>query len=347
MKGDSRRRGIDGALRSAGVDAVWDTDAGFGYIPRMRKRPLGKTGLSVSELSLGTWGLCGDGYGPVPETEQDRVIERAAALGVTLFETADSYAHGAMERRLGQLLPDSAKARIVTKVGTDLDQAIPKKCFTVSYLKDALARSRERLKRDVLDVVLLHNPSTVALERGEATAFLAEEKAAKRVRAWGVSAGSEAVAREAIARGAEVVSLPFNALAAKDLRELEEEIEREQVGVLAHSVLAYGLLAGHWGSTKEFSAGDHRSERWTRDELRERLRQLDALRPVVGGNVMTLRAAALRFVLSHEQVSSTVIGPRSTLQLDQLVREAGKGPPYLEKTALTALEARLEEVGAL
>ena len=67
----------------------------------MRKRPLGNTGLLVSELGLGTWGLSGDGYGPVAEAEQEGVIERALALGITLFETADSYALGGMEKKLG------------------------------------------------------------------------------------------------------------------------------------------------------------------------------------------------------------------------------------------------------
>ena len=54
----------------------------------MRFRPLGKTGLSVSELALGTWSLSGDACGPVPALEQDKVIERAHALGITLFETS-------------------------------------------------------------------------------------------------------------------------------------------------------------------------------------------------------------------------------------------------------------------
>jgi aryl-alcohol dehydrogenase-like predicted oxidoreductase len=115
--------------------------------------------------------------------------------------------------------------------------------------------------------------------------------------------------------------------------------------VLAHSVLAYGLLCGHWAPDKEFPEGDHRSERWTIDEFRRRLRQLDALRPVVGGAVLTLRAGALRYVLSTPAVSSAVIGPRNTLQLDQLVREAGKEPPYLSDQQLTALAARLRDAG--
>src|SRR5688572_11263836 len=140
----------------------------------MRRRPLGKTGLSVSELALGTWGLCGDGYLPVAESEQDRVVDRALALGITLFETADSYAHGEMERRLGRRVPNDGRARIVTKIGTDLDAAVPRKRFDAVYLRQAIDRCHERLGRDVLDVVLLHTPSLAAVEKGEALELLAE-----------------------------------------------------------------------------------------------------------------------------------------------------------------------------
>jgi aryl-alcohol dehydrogenase-like predicted oxidoreductase len=142
-----------------------------------------------------------------------------------------------------------------------------------------------------------------------------------------------------------VLSLAYNALHSVDLRELGSEIEQAGVGVLAHSVLAYGLLAGHWSAEKIFADNDHRAERWTADELRRRLRQLDALRPAVGGAVLSLRAVALRFVLENRQVGSVLLGPRSTLQLDQLVREAGKGPPYIEPTKLSALYNRLRTVG--
>ncbi len=311
----------------------------------MRRRPLGKTGLNVTELGLGTWGLSGDGYGPVPEAEQDRVIDRARALGITLFETADSYAHGGMERKLGERLKDDVRAHIVTKIGTDRDSIPPKKRFDPEYLRTSVERSSERLGRDVLDVVLLHNPSQVAMERREATALLAELKQAGKFRAWGVSAGSVDVANAAIEQGAEVLSLAYNALYQNDLDELSETIEKAEVGLLAHSVLGYGLLCGHWPPSKSFTLGDHRAERWTGDDLRRRVRQLDAIRPLIGGQVLSLRSGALRFVLHNEQVSSALLGPRNTIQLDQLVREAGKGPPYLEEEKLTALENRLRDAG--
>jgi aryl-alcohol dehydrogenase-like predicted oxidoreductase len=311
----------------------------------MRRRPLGKTGMSVSEIALGTWGLSGDGHVTVPEAEQDRVIDRARALGITLFETADSYAHGAMERRLGERLPDDGTVRIVTKIGTDRDASVPQKRFDAKYLVQALERCRERLKRQVLDVVLLHNPSEEALARDESIAALADAVSAGTLRAWGVSAGDAKVAKRAIEKGAQVLSLSYNVFHPRDLADLAAEIETKEIGVLAHSVLAYGLLCGHWSGEKVFPEGDHRAERWTPDELRRRIRQLDALRPLVGGNVVTLRSAALRWVLKDPLVSAAVIGPRSTLQLDQLVREAGKGPPYLPDDKLVALTNRLRQVG--
>jgi len=311
----------------------------------MRQRLLGDTGLSVTELALGTWGLCGDAYSAVSETDQDRVIDRARALGITLFETADSYAHGAMEKRLGQRLGNDQAAQFVTKVGTDRDATPPRKRFDAAFVREAFARSSERLRREVVDVVLLHNPSPGALERGEATGALRELVESGRVRAWGVSAGSVEVGRAALAQGAKVLELTHNAFHCREVRDLSAEIEQRGAGVLARSVLAHGLLCGQWPRDKTFAASDHRAERWTSDELRRRLRQLDALRPLVGGPVLSLRAGALRFVLSSSTVSSAVLGARTTLQLDTLVREAGRGPPYLSEDGLTALRARLESVG--
>ena len=173
----------------------------------MRKRRLGKTEIEVSELSLGTWGLSGDGYGPVAEAEVDRVIDRALELGIDTFETADVYGRGAMERRLGARLPP-ATTHVVTKIGTDRDVDPPRKRFDLDHLRPAFERSRERLARDKIDVVLLHNPSEHAMEATEPFDFLKELKRLGALRAWGVSAGSAAVVRAAVERGADVMEPP-------------------------------------------------------------------------------------------------------------------------------------------
>ncbi|MFZ5895274.1 MAG: aldo/keto reductase [Myxococcota bacterium] len=310
----------------------------------MRKRPLGKTSLEVSELALGTWGLSGDGYGPVAEAEQDRVIDRALAMGITVFETADCYGEGRMEQRLGERLPKQG-ALVVTKLGTRRDASVPRKDFSVEYLRDAFARSQERLRRDVVDCVLLHNPSRQALENPALAEFMKSLQADGKVRTWGVSVGSSEAGRAAIQAGAPVLSLAYNVLHTQEYTELEIEIREKQIGVLARSVLAHGLLCGLWPPTKDFPSGDHRGERWSIDELRRRTLQLNALRTLLSQKLPSLRSIALRFVLTSEIVNTAVLGPRSTLQLDQLVREAGKEPPYLEPGNLVDLRERLITVG--
>lgn len=309
----------------------------------MRKRALGNTGVDVSEMSLGTWGLSGDGYGAVVEAEVDRVIDSAISHGVTLFETADVYGKGAMEKKLGERLPKGT-VMVVTKVGTDLSTKPGRKRFDPGFLEESMDRSVERLKRPI-DIVLMHNPTIAAINKGEACAFLREQKNVGKVRLWGVSAGSVDVARAAIGKGAEVIELAYNLTLPGDLHALAAELSEKGTGVLARSVLAYGLLAGHWTADREFYPGDHRAERWTREELRVRVSQLEGLREVASKNVLTLRASALRFVLANELVGSAVLGPRSVAQLEQLLREAGSGPPYLRDTMLAELSTKLESLG--
>ncbi|NUP05203.1 MAG: aldo/keto reductase [Polyangiaceae bacterium] len=305
----------------------------------MRKRQLGKTGIEVSELALGTWGLSGDAYGPVPEAEADRTIDRAVALGITLFDTADVYAQGGMERKLGKRLP-AQRTMVVTKLGTNLD-GYPEKNFTSQYLYTAFERAQDRLKRDCVDIVLLHNPSLASLDNDEAFTLMKRLKSEARIRAWGVSAGSYEVAEKAIDKGCEVLEMAYNCFLFRDVKKLAVKLRTEGVGLLARSVLGYGLLAGHWTAEREFYPPDHRADRWNQDELRRRVEQIDAMRAALGGPVPTLRSVALRYVLQNERVSAAVLGPRNVTQLDQLVRDAGRMPPYLYPPTMAKLEAAL------
>jgi aryl-alcohol dehydrogenase-like predicted oxidoreductase len=236
-------------------------------------------------------------------------------------------------------------ACVVTKIGTDLAAVPPRKRFDLDHLRPAFERSRERLGREAVDVVLLHNPTMQAMHATEPFDFLKELKRLGALRAWGVSAGDAAVARAAVEQGADVIELVYNAFAPADLHEIAAVVAAAGTAVLARSVLSHGLLAGQWSTEREFYPGDHRRDRWLPGELRRRIGQLDALRPLVTGSVLSLRAAALRFVLANQLVTSAVLGPRSVAQLDQLAREAGEGPPYLKDTALAELSARLRAAG--
>jgi aryl-alcohol dehydrogenase-like predicted oxidoreductase len=257
-----------------------------------------------------------------------------------------------MESCLGERL-SGKEVRVVTKVGTlrpDASSVAPGyeqsyKRFERDYLHEAVARSQERLRRDKIDVVLLHNPSLSTISRGDATAALEELKASGAIAAWGVSAGDATVARAAIGQRAEVVELAYNLFFSRDLHDLAADLADGKTGVLARSVLSYGLLAGLFMPNRTFPSGDHRADRWSRSELETRLKQLDAVRWLVQGQVHTLRAAAVRYVLVNALVSTAVLGPKNVLQLEQLVRETETAPPYLGEDVLARLPKELQQAG--
>jgi aryl-alcohol dehydrogenase-like predicted oxidoreductase len=296
-------------------------------------------------MALGTWGLSGDGYGPVDPAEQERVLSRALEMGVTIIETGDAYAGGHMEQLVGRALVGRGEVVVVTKGGVDRTTAPPRKRFDRGYLREAVERSRRRLGRDRIDVYLLHNPLATTLAEGEAIDALTELKAEGKIAHWGVSAGDVETGRTALRKGAEVIELAYNLLQSWDLHRLAGEIMVGGAGVLARSTLAYGLLATEWSPDREFGPGDHRADRWTRPELARRIEQVEAFRFLVGGEVETMRSAAIRYVLSSSIVTSAVLGPRNVGQLEDVVRDVGVGPVYLRDAALARIPRALESVG--
>lgn len=309
----------------------------------MRRRPLGRTGLVVSELALGTFGLSGDGYGPVDEAEAERVVKRALEIGIDVFETSDAYGAGKMEALLQRALEGAPDAVVVTKVGIDRRTEPPYRHFHADYVEDAVRRSVKRLGR--APVVLLHHPSENAIHQREGLDTLKRLKQEGVVRAFGVAAAEEHVAQAALEFGAEVVELAYNLLHVGPLSRLTGDVMVSGAGVLARSVLAYGLLAGDWDGQREFPEGDHRQERWTKLELERRVADVENLRFLVKGDVRSLRGAAVRFALASHVVSAAVLGPRSVEQLESLVRETGGGPRYLPEDDLREVYRVLERTG--
>jgi aryl-alcohol dehydrogenase-like predicted oxidoreductase len=311
----------------------------------VRTRALGKTGLRVSELALGTWGLSGDGYGPVDASEQERVVARALEMGVSLIDTADAYGDGHMERLVGRAIASLGEVVVVTKGGIDRSTSPPRKRFDGPFIRASVERSLERLGRDWIDVYLLHNPLEATLNSAETIDTLLDLKRQGKIAHWGVSAGDAEVGRTATRKGAEVIEIAYNLLHSSDLHRLAGEVIVAGAGILARSTLAYGLLGAEWARDRDFGPGDHRADRWTKPELARRVEQVAAFRYLVQGEVETMRSAAVRYVLSSSIVASAVLGPRTVKQLEDVVREVGVGPIYLRDAALARIPRALESVG--
>ncbi len=315
----------------------------------MNKRSLGRSGVECAEVALGCWGLSGNGYGSVEPSVARETVEAALDAGTTLIEYADCY--GTPKERWDSLLGEVLSGRprdsfqLAVRLGVDRDAQPPRKRFDRKFLSESLEGTLKRLKLDHVDIALLHNPLSTTLERStDALDTLASLRERGLTRAMGASVGSIDTGRAALAQAVDVLELPYNALVPRLMHALTPELARRGVGVLARSVLAYGIFADSWHADRQFAADDHRVERWQPEELAKRIRQREVLRGFVRAPVTCLREAAIRYALMNTIVGAVVIGSRTPLMATQNAH-AVDDLPYLDATLFSTLAERMAEEG--
>jgi len=312
----------------------------------MRQRTLGATGIQVGEIGLGTWGISGEGYGRVDEVTARATLDAALDEGSSLVETCDAYAEGNVERWIGAAVKTRGRDKVVisTRIGIDRGAAPPIKRFTPAYLRAATEGSLRRLLVESVDCLVLHNPTISTLTLGEAWDALKTLKSEGKARAIGVSVSTLAQGAAALDLDPDVMVIPYNLYFPTVLHGLAGRLAAAKVGVIARSPLAYGLLADSWTASRRFDDDDHRAYRWGPADLAERLRQREELRSLVRGDVTTLRAAAIRYVLSNGLVSCAVPGARTPEQARENAHAADT-LPYLHPDDLASVGKLLAGLG--
>lgn len=217
----------------------------------MPLRDLGRTGMRVSLLGLGTVKLGRDSAVKYPQAftlpddqAAQRLLDRAAELGINLLDTAPAY--GRSEERLGALLRGRRRQWLLaTKVGEEFRDGRSHFDFSPAHTRASVERSLQRLQTDYLDVVLIHSDGNdlEILERGGTLDALQDLKARGLVRAVGMSHKTLAGGRRAVALGCDVIMATVN-LDYRDELDLVAEAAAGGVGVLVKKALASGH-AGH------------------------------------------------------------------------------------------------------
>jgi len=294
----------------------------------MHERNLGDTDLRLSEITLGTWGLSG-AYGPMVDSLITDTLQSALDAGITSYDVAPLW--GAMEERVGVVLAQAeVDTKVITRGGVLLEEGEILQRYDSDSLKADLERSQERLKRDTIDIWLLHEPPLEALEEDspfETAAKLVEEGG---ITHWGVASAIPEVAEKALEAGAKAICVPHHIFAGDIVEDLREAIDGAGAGVLARSPLCHGLLTGRWTEYRRFAADDHRNDRWTPQSLAIRVRQVAALRFLVKEQVKSLTSAALRFALDAPAVATAILGARRPAQIRGLDDLVGQ-PPYMDE----------------
>ena len=315
----------------------------------MKERTLGRSGISLTELTLGTWGLAGGSYGAVDRRGFEGTVAAAMGLGVRAFDMAPLWGDGLAEEVVGSIVGSRRDEVVyISRAGVACVDGELRQDYEPDTIVASCEASLKRLGTDRIDVLLIHEPPHWVFKPGQVdwAKALAGLKADGRIRAWGASVQSSEMGLEALSLGADILCLPYSLLQPDALGNIADEVAENEVGVLARSPLMHGLLTGQWRSGRRFGQGDHRRHRWNVAALKTRLAQLEHLEYLVHDEVSSMRSAALRFVLANTRVGSAVVGARSPEQLRQLVADANAGESaYLPAADLDRLPQVMAAAG--
>ncbi|HXE43079.1 MAG TPA: aldo/keto reductase, partial [Candidatus Baltobacteraceae bacterium] len=221
----------------------------------MRFRILGKTGLRVSVIGIGTWQFGGEWGRDFSQAEVDAILDTAAECGINLIDTAECYGPDHLSEKLvGNYLSrrDRSKWIVATKFGHRFKSFMDRDDdYSLAGVQQQLDDSLKALRVEAIDLYQFHSGADNFFQDEKLWQFLAEQKRAGKIRHLGISIvgkGSELQAREAANVGAEALQVIYNRLDRRPEQMYFPHAEKNNLGILARVPLASGLLSGKYKS---------------------------------------------------------------------------------------------------
>ncbi len=283
----------------------------------MNYRRLGRTGLQVSEIGLGTVEL-GLNYG-IPVAEEHlrpsdqtaaHLLNRALDLGVNYIDTARAY--GASEEVIGRSLKGRRGEYILaTKLGID-DQGLADEELR-TRVGASIAQSLRALQTDVIDVLQIHSAPVDLVRRGRLVEAMQEAQKVGYVRSIGASTYGEEAALAVLEDGRyDTLQIAYSLVD----RHLEQRIlplaAQVDVGIVVRSVLLRGVLTHRYTLIP--------------DELMELRTAIAQMARLAGSEARSLPEMAYRFVLAHPAVCVALVGTSRLSELEEALGFAARGP---------------------
>jgi aryl-alcohol dehydrogenase-like predicted oxidoreductase len=316
----------------------------------MKYNQLGRTGLFVSELCLGTMTFGGgSGFwraiGRLGQDEADGLMRQAVEAGINFVDTADVYSEGASEEITGQAIRNLGLARhdvvLATKVFGETGPGPNSRGASRAHIHDGARASLKRLGVDHIDLYQIHGFDSVTPieETIRALDDLVRQGLVRYVgvsnwAAWQVMKALGLAERHGLARPVSLQA--YYTVAGRDLeREIVPMLESEGVGLMVWSPLAGGLLSGKYTAGEKGAEGDRRTafNFPPVDEARG-WAVIDAMRPIAAAHDASVAQVALAWLLSRNVVSSVIVGAKRP---DQLADNIGATKLALSGDDLTAL----------
>jgi aryl-alcohol dehydrogenase-like predicted oxidoreductase len=302
----------------------------------MRHVPLGRTGLFVSELCLGTMtfggseGMWGQ-IGKLQQSDAERLVGQALDAGINFIDTADVYAGGISEQITGQALRNLKVARdhvvVATKVFGETGPGSNMRGNTRSHILDGIKASLKRLQLEHIDLYQIHgfDPATPIEETVRALDQLVRHGHVRYVgvsnwAAWQIVKALGIAERLGLARFESLQA--YYTIAGRDLeREIVPMLRSEGLGLMVWSPLAGGLLSGKYGREQQGEQGSRRTTFDFPPVNKERAWDIvDVMRDIAQAREVSVAQVALAWLLHQPQVTSVIIGAKRPEQLADNIR---------------------------
>jgi aryl-alcohol dehydrogenase-like predicted oxidoreductase len=297
----------------------------------MRYRKLGQTGLEVSEIGFGAWGIGGrtagaTSYGDTDDATSLAALSRALECGITFYDTSSAYGAGHSEILIGRAFAGRRHDVVIATKAGYVDWTLPPD-FSPEAIVRSAERSLSRLATDYLDLLQLHNPPPDVLASDSVRKAIERLVEQGKVRAWGVSAKSPEGALDAIrTANAPVIQANFNMMDVRALTcGLLDAVAAAEAAFIARTPLCFGFLSGTIDRRTAFAPGDHRGG-WSRAQLDN---WIGGAAEILG--VLAARPgqeavwSALRFCLSFPAISTTIPGILRPEEAESNAAASGQG----------------------
>src|SRR5215210_4475079 len=311
----------------------------------MHYRKLGSTGLEVSEVGYGAWGIGQDAWLGAEDDESIRALHKAIDLGLNFIDTALAYGEGHSERLVGRVVKERDETvYVATKIPPKNDTwpapsgLHPDEVFPGDYVRECTDRSLENLGLGAIDVQQFHVWSDEWVGEGGWLEAVEDLKKEGKIRFFGVSINDhqpENAVKLIEAGVVDTVQVIYNVFDQSPEDELLPLCMEHGVGVIVRVPFDEGGLTGRITAGSTFPDGDFRQAYFRDGRTQEVEEHVQAIVGDLGITADALPEVALRFILSHPAVSTVIPGMRSMRNVERNVAVGdGQGLPAEQVEAL-------------
>ncbi|MGP0587014.1 aldo/keto reductase [Paenibacillus timonensis] len=287
----------------------------------MKYRKLGKTGLNVSVVGIGTWQFGGEWGLNYTQVEVDAILDRGRELGINLIDTAECYGDHLSESFIGDYLSRRNREDwlVATKFGHQFHERFTRTDrFEAEAVLQQLDASLKALKTDYIDLYQFHSGPDAAFDHDELWTLLDKQKQAGKILHLGTSIGSNDNLHQTEASskvGSEAIQVVYNRLDRVPENRVFPSCERQGLGVLARVPLASGYLSGKYKPGAVFGETDVR-HRHDPENTRRKLEEVEEIRRNEVPEGVDMAQWALAWCLKNPIVSTVIPGCKNPAQVE-------------------------------